>query len=251
LTKILLLRTLQTFPVVCLPHTGILSEHEAGLFRQYVEEGGNLIISGHAGLFDGTGRPLKALPYSRILLGRNAERKPKGQDNWMRFQETQAIKQSYSGLIKKIPFDWPFLVQGPAVIYKPITATAIGELLDSHRQSLVKPEAYNNEWPLSARKVVGPAVLINQIGKGKVLTFAGSPDKATAGEHHIVETRKLFANAVRFLNPNPRVRITAPANVEAVITDDPNERLLRIHLIAYNPPPQQRPLKIAPSYYQA
>jgi hypothetical protein len=241
----LTLKKLQTFPVVCLPHTGILSEHEAGLFRQYVEEGGNLIITGHAGLFDGTGRPLKTSILEN-LIGAKVEQKLEGQDNWMRFQETQAIKQSYSGLIKKIPFGWPFLVQGPALIYKPITATPIGKLLDSHRQSLVKPEAYNKEWPLSARKVVGPAVLINQIGKGKVLTFAGSPDKATAGEHHIVETRKLFANAVRFLNPNPRVRITAPANVEAVITDDPNERLLRIHLIAYNPTPQTTPVKNRP-----
>ncbi|MCC6235797.1 MAG: hypothetical protein IT580_24385 [Verrucomicrobiales bacterium] len=122
----------------------------------------------------------------------------------------------------------------------------LGELMDSHRASLADPTACNSDWPLSARQAVGPAVLINSEGKGQVLTFAGSPEVATAGEHLIVETRKLFANAVRWLNPTPRVRVDAPANVESVVTDDPKTRTLRIHLIAYNATPQTTPVKDRP-----
>ncbi len=132
------------------------------------------------------------------------------------------------------------------MVYEPLTALPIGELLDSHRASLSDPGSYNKDWPLSARNVVGPAALMNKFGKGMVLTLAGSPDQSTAGEHHIVEARKLFANAVRLLNPQPRVRVMAPSNVEAVITDDPKERILRIHLIAYNPSPQTTPIKDRP-----
>ena len=239
------LERLQSFPVVCLPHAGILLEHEVDLFRQYVEAGGRLVVTGHAGFFGHMGRPLEASSL-QPLIGARAVRKVEGTDNWLRFQESSSREQSYRELTSGIPFDWPFLVRGPAVVYEPVTAEPIGELLDSHRASLAKPEAYNKEWPLSARQVVGPAVLVNQIGKGQVLTFAGSPDQASAGEHHIVEARKLFANAVRFLIPHPRVRVTGPANVEAVITDDPKERLLRIHLIAYNPTPQTTPVKNRP-----
>jgi hypothetical protein len=144
------------------------------------------------------------------------------------------------------PTNWPFLVRGPATVYEPATAKPVGELLDSHRAALTNPGGYNADWPLSARRVVGPAVLVNAVGKGTVLTFAGSPDFATASEHHIVEARKLFANAVRLLNPAPRVRITAPANVEAVVTDDTATRTLRIHLIAYNATPQTTPAKDRP-----
>ena len=36
------------------------------------------------------------------------------------------------------------------------------------------------EWPLGATAPVGPAILVNQVGKGTVLTFACSPDFATA-----------------------------------------------------------------------
>jgi hypothetical protein len=122
----------------------------------------------------------------------------------------------------------------------------LGELLDSHRASLANPQSYNNDWPLSAHLVRGPAALIHQLGKGAVFTFASSPDFATAGEHHIVEARRLFVNAVQFLHPNPRVRIKAPANVEAVVTDDPENRILRVHLIAYNATPQTTPAKDRP-----
>ncbi len=103
-----------------------------------------------------------------------------------------------------------------------------------------------SDWPMSPDKVVGPAVLLNRVGSGAVLTFAVSPDFATASEHPIVEARKLLGNAVRLLHPQPRVRIAAPANVATIVTDDPEERLLRVHLLAYNATPQTTPPRDRP-----
>ena len=94
--------------------------------------------------------------------------------------------------------------------------------------------------------MAGPAILLHAVGRGRVLTLAASPDWATASDHHIVEARKLLANAVRLLHPRPRVRITAPATVEAVVTDDPSTRTLRVHLLGYNAPPQTTPAKDRP-----
>lgn len=239
------LETLKSFPVVCLSHAGILSEKEIKIFHRYVSDGGKLLVTGHSGLFDHFGQPLNQSNLSH-LIGAKAIKHLDAMDNWVRFPDSSKLKKSYPNLISGIPSEWPFLVKGPGVIYEPTTAKPVGELMDSHRTSLVNPEGYNKSWPLSARNVVGPAVLVNKIGKGVVLTFACSPDRATAGEHHVVEARKLFANAVHYLNPNPRVRITAPANVEAVITDDPGESILRIHFIAYNPTPQTTPAKDRP-----
>jgi hypothetical protein len=236
------LEGLKQFPLVCLPNTGILSEREVDLFRCYVEDGGKLLITGQGGQFDRLGKPLAASTLEG-LIGARAKGRLEGSDNWVRFgPEAEARRMLTAGLRP----DWPFLIRGPATVYEPTTAIAVGELLDSHRAALANPAGYNADWPLSARQVVGPAALINSVGKGTVLTFAGSPDFATASEHHIVETRKLFANAVRLLHPNPRVRITAPANVEAVMTDDPASRTLRVHLIAYNATPQTTPFKERP-----
>ncbi|MCL4176803.1 MAG: hypothetical protein KJ072_03525 [Verrucomicrobia bacterium] len=264
------LEALQQFPVVCLPNATIVSEREVDLFRRYVEGGGKLLITGQSGQFDRMGRPLGTSTLEG-LIGAGVKRRLEGADNWMRFS-TSSIPGSGTMLfadspegeaarrralhaqnvafapaaLRPGPADWPFLVRGPATIYEPTTAASVGDLLDSHRAALANPEGYNADWPLSARQVVGPAVLINALGKGTVLTFAGSPDFATASEHHIVEARKLFAHAVRLLHPNPRVRISAPANVEAVVTDDPAARTLRVHLIAYNATPQTTPAKDRP-----
>ena len=93
---------------------------------------------------------------------------------------------------------------------------------------------------------VGPAVLLNTLGKGRVLTFAGSPDVATAGEHRIVEARKLLANAVRAGQPHPRLQFEAPAFVEVVATDDPDSKQYHVHLIAYTPVPTATPPKNRP-----
>ncbi len=89
-------------------------------------------------------------------------------------------------------------------------------------------------------------MLLNRVGAGTVLTVAVSPGYATASDHHIVEARKLLHQAVRFLHPKPVVNISAPTTVEAVVTDDPATKCLRIHLVAYNAPAQTTPVKERP-----
>jgi hypothetical protein len=230
------------FPVVCLPNVGIVSERELGLLRRYVEDGGHLVVTGHGGQFDPLGKPLTNGSLE-TLTGAKAVRRMGTPDNWVRLPEGGGTAAALSAGIRA---DWPFLVRGPATVYEPTTARAFGELMDSHRGSLANPDGYNADWPLSARQAVGPAVLVNAVGKGTVVTIAASPDVATAGEHHVVEARRLFANAIRFLRPAQRVRIEAPSNVEAVVTDDPATRTLRVHFIAYNATPQTTPVKERP-----
>ena len=99
---------------------------------------------------------------------------------------------------------------------------------------------------MSADAPVGPALLVNHLGSGVVLTFAASPDCASASDHHIVEARKLLVNAVRFLQPTSRVRIDAPTTIQAVVSDDPEKRVLRVHLLGYNAPPQTTPAQNRP-----
>jgi hypothetical protein len=131
-------------------------------------------------------------------------------------------------------------------VYEPTTATPIGELFKPHRTVRQKQGREGTEWPLSADAVVGPAALVNRVGKGRVLTLAASPDVATAGEHHTVEDRRLLTNAVRWLHPRPRVTIDAPAFVETVVNDDPASRTIRVHLIGYAPTPTTTPLRNRP-----
>jgi hypothetical protein len=126
-------------------------------------------------------------------------------------------------------------------VYEPTTAKPLGQLYKPHRTRRQLEGKMHTQWPMSADTAVGPAILINRFGKGTVVTCAGSPDYASASEHALVEDRVLFRNMFRILQQQGRLRIDAPSNVEVVVTDQPDTRKLRIHLLAYNPTPRTTP----------
>jgi len=235
------LATLKQTPVVLLPNAAIVGEATVRLLSDYVTGGGNLIVTGISGCFDHMGQPR---PHSALenLIGGRLVRPLESRDNHVRFARGQGPEALTAGLRP----DWPFLVEGPAVVYEATEATAIGELLAPHRTVRQIQGLEATDWPMSAGETVGPAALLNQLGSGQVLTLACSPDAATSGEHPIVEARRLLANAVRLLAPEPRVRVDAPVTVEVVVRDDPERRILRVHLIGYSAPPQTLPARNRP-----
>jgi Hypothetical glycosyl hydrolase 6/Beta-galactosidase trimerisation domain len=248
--------TLKQFPVVLLPNVAILSKQEVALFKSYVAGGGRMIVTGLSGCYDRLGKVATASALSE-LTGAKFVRKLETEDNWVSAPSSQDTFAFHNGRLvgvdpllgafgKGLGTASPFLVKGPAAIFQPTTARTVGELLKPYRTTRQQQGKEATEWPMSAESTVGRAIFLNSVGQGTVLTFACSPDFATASEHHIVEARKLIGNAVRFLNTNPTVRITAPANVESVVSDDPKTRTLRVHLIGYNSPPQTTPAKERP-----
>ena len=227
------LEGLQKFPVVCLPHVAILSQKEVALLSDFVRQGGKLLITGQTGQFNAMGAPLQSTGMAE-LIGANAVRRLESNDNWVSVGSSTQLSMGLRP-------DWRFLVQGPATVYEPTTATPFGQLFAPDRTTRQKQGRMHTEWPMSAGEPVGPAVLTNRLGKGLVVTCAASPDYAAASEHALVEDRTLFRNLFRLLHPESRVSIDAPANVEAVVTDAPKSRKLRIHLLAYNPTPRATP----------
>ncbi len=238
--------TLARFPVVCLPNVGILSAAEIALLRSYVEQGGTLLVTGTSGQFGARGQPLGEGMLD-ALIGARVKGRLDSNDNWVRLDATGAgDKATPSALLADLRPDWPWLVEGPATIYEPTTARPYGQLLKPQRTTRQREGKEGTAWPMSPEAPVGPAVLVNPVGRGTVLTLAASPDFATAGEHPVVEARVLFRNAVRFLNPRPRIEIAAPATVETVVTDEPARRTLRVHCVAYNATPQTTPAQNRP-----
>ena len=235
---------LKEFPIVLLPNAAILSEREIELFRHYVADGGKLIVTGQSGCWDRWGR-VRDRSALELLAGARFVNLLGSQDNWFSFPSTGNSRLA-ARFAPEGRTDWPFLVKGPAAVLEPVTATALGDLMKPYRTVRQQQGKEGTDWPMSAEQRVGPAILVNSVGRGTVLSFAGSPDFATASEHHIPEARGLLRAAVDFLDPEPRLRIHAPVNVEAVVTEDPPASTLRVHLVAYNSPPQTTPAKDRP-----
>jgi hypothetical protein len=240
---------LRQFPVVCLPNVAIISESEAGLLREYVRYGGNLVVTGQPGQLDSHGKPLKRSALED-LIGARVVKRLESKDNWISVDASpkndSATATLAEHLAAELTPDWPFLVKGPATVYQPTTAKPFGKLYKPHRTQRQLEGKMGTEWPMSPDSPVGPAVLIHRFGKGAVATCAASPDYATASEHALVESRVLFRSLFRALHTERRVVVDAPANVEAVVTDDTEARTLRVHLLAYNPTPRTTPQKNRP-----
>jgi len=54
-----------TTPVLLLANVGILSDAEVALLRGYVEQGGNLLVTGLSGAYDRMGRLQRSPRWSR------------------------------------------------------------------------------------------------------------------------------------------------------------------------------------------
>jgi hypothetical protein len=234
------------FRVVVVPQASLLTEREIELFHDYAEQGGHLLFTGQTGCLDRTGKLAPSASWQR-LVGAKPLQLNDILDHWIKLDDSSSIPPQPSwkkDLITSIKPDWPIFVKGPAVVYQPTDAIPFGSLMKpfrTTRQQEGKEGADGMNWPMSADSVIGPAGLYRPLGKGKIMTLSCSPDYATASEHATMEARRLLINAIDVLNPKPKLRITAPISVESVITDDSEHRLLRIHLLGYNSPPQTTP----------
>lgn len=228
------LEVLGDFPVVVLAETAILAftQEERSALETFVSNGGQLIVTGQTGIYDRFGAP-QASSELESLIGAKVARCVNDNDNYVSFDAEPA---AVPGLLKDVPVNWPHLVYGPAVVYEPTTATPIGKLHAPVRTQGQVEGKIGVTFPSPPAEEIGPAALLNQVGKGRVLSLAVSPGAAAGGEYRTVEARTLLSNAVRALLPQPKLRINAPAYVETVVTRDKDETY-RVHFNGYLTPP--------------
>ena len=226
-------RKLENFPVIYLPNTAVLSAQEIEMLKEYVANGGLLLATGLTGLYTRPGQPASLSNIEDLVGGKFISSLP-DLDNHI---SLPALNDDLSPISAEIPSDWPFLVYGPASVFELTTAQGYGHLYRPHRTLKQRMGEGNFSLPMSSDEVIGPAMLINNYGKGKVVYLPCSPDAALASEYRTVEPRLLLRNLIRYLRPNPEIDIAAPSYVESVVTHDPSDLVWRIHLVGYVSPP--------------
>ena len=224
--------------VVWLPDVRILSDAHVEQLRRYVEKGGHVVATGRTGTADRFGFPSHATAWE-ALAGGTCEHLPDATDHWIDLMD--APKAWTVGIPPQ-----PFLVEGPAVRWKPTTAKPFGKLLAAQRTKRQQEGREGVVWPQSPGEAIGPAALVHRVGAGSVVTLAAAPDSAFAGEHPVIECRSLIGNLVRALAPGRLVDIAAPRFAESVVTRGGNG-VVRVHFLAGIAPPQTLPANHRPA----
>lgn len=221
---------LREFPVVFVPNASILTEREVGLFRDYVADGGNLIATAMTGMCDSHGELRDTCDLAELLGLQSVKAFTDHRDNYLRFPSNLNSSEAAS-LVDGLPTDHTILTHGPIVEAETSSARGYGEVLAAHRSV----EGVDNPWRdhMSAGRVIGPAITLNEYGKGKAAFVACCVDAAWGESYRMPEHRDAIRNLVRYLNPNPEVLIEAPLNVETVLTEDRERQRLLVHFIAF------------------
>jgi hypothetical protein len=217
------LEKLLQFPVVYLPNVAILSEEEVSLFKEYLKRGGKILATGLTACYDRYGNPLGRCLLEDLIGAKLLEIYDSHKDNYVRFPNG---KQEIA--LEGVPKDVNILNYSPIAIFKPIEAKAYGDLLVAYRSQ-------DNPWMghMSPGKVVGPAILEREYGKGKIVYLPFSPDSAFVGNYRMPEHRNLIASIIRYLNPKPPIVINTQPNIEAVLTKDEKRNRFIIHFLCF------------------
>ena len=127
--------------LLILPNTAHISDAQVEAAKDFVERGGNLVVTHEAGMYDETGAPRKAYPLSD-LVGANPIRTEDAVRNWQVLSDAPV---SPSTTVSE---------QGPIVLFQPYDDAEV--------------------W-MPFQGTSYPAVFYHRFGAGQVLTFAGKP----------------------------------------------------------------------------
>ena len=217
------LERLREYPLIYLANVAILSQLERDLITQYVREGGRVIATGDTSRFDEDGGESQEFGLAG-LFGMHFVGKCETRTNFFSAPESLS---SGIGLERSV------YVPGPNNIVEAHEASAYGSLkIAAHDRgpgTEVGHAPYN-----SPSKTVGPALTRRRFGRGEALYVPFSPETAYISSSSLPEQRVFANNVISSALPEQRIVVSAPLNVEAVITRDrAHDRTYFVHFIGF------------------
>ncbi len=216
------LERLLEFPLIYLANVAILTPAEVEMFSRYVSEGGRLIATLDTSRFDSDGaRSEFALS---TLLGVRFKGKTEFKSNFFRMPEGFASEGFRP--------NWDVFCYGPNNVVDAFEGSGYGELRlafhDRGPHTHIGHAPQNSPW-----KPVGPGLVRRRHGRGETAYFPFSPEAMYMSDSPLPEHRMLVRNLVKSMLPTPTVSVSAPLNVESVITFDRKRNRHIIHFVAF------------------
>ncbi len=207
--------SLNRYDAVFLPNVACMSGKIAARLADYVRQGGNLVADFETSRYDETGILRNDFALAGVF-GVSAAPKIRGPRRWD-FLRPVAKNKLLTGV------DREFL---PSPVYYVPTILQSGRAVLQYTDRLAGP--YDGVPPLSN----DPAMIVNQLGKGRVVYFSGDIGN-TITKFHTPELMELLENAGCQLAARPIVVENAPESVEVVVRTQNDKRRTLVHLVNF------------------
>ena len=216
------LEKLKAYPIVLLPNVAILDDDEVQMFTQYVKEGGNLVATNDTSLYDQETQ----LEDFRLahLFGASFSRKTDYSYNYVSFDDVTMGANVAAGE--------RFLCLGKGSVIETNSPT-FGQLWSTFFDR--EPDRYFlGVHP--PHEVMGPAIVTNNYGQGKVVFCPFRLFAGFASDHAVAELRTIAGNIFNSFGHQPAVQVKAPLTVEAVVREQVDKNRIVVHLVGFNHP---------------
>lgn len=208
---------LSRYEVIVLADASCLGDQEAAAFDAYVEQGGNLVVTGRTGMLTRTGEErssvaLKSLPITGIREIRRdiVAAYFKVATDELDFPDTRSIMLRGTYLFTE---------------QKPDTETLLRMLPP---QKFGPPELCYPEEPVSDE----PGVIIGRHGRGSVAYLPWSPDRLYHA-HSLVEHRQIIAQLTQRFSP-PVAKLARGSRLELTVRRSSESGETVVHLVNYS-----------------
>lgn len=216
------LERLQKYAALFLADVAILDKREIEIITEYVKRGGSLIATHDTSLYDVNGERRNDFALAELF---NAHFTGKTETTYNYFRLPAG---RFSADIHP---RYDVLSLGPGNVVESRGET-FGELKISFYDR--DPDKCISHGVHPAFEKVGPAIVLNEYGKGKVAFAPFRLGASYASNSMLGEQRILIRNLIRELTPETAIEIEAPLNVEAVITRDEEGNRFLVHLIGFS-----------------
>lgn len=199
--------TLHKYKLVILPERLVTDEVLDERLREYVRQGGQLLVLHQASAIDRLGR-LK----SDFGLADTMGVELRGE--WA--EATPYVRLHHDAFTAELP-RMPLLMRGRALEVQPVSAsvlaTFVPELAPRTSEVYMWPTIYNGPGPDTSV----PAITVNRYGEGTCV-YVAYPLASNVAQRALLDPtpRRLLANIIEFCLPDPVLRTNAPALVEIV-----------------------------------
>lgn len=198
---------IKTKQVIILSDIFILDEEEIRLFTQFVEQGGQLIVTGLTGMYDAVAGKRENFALAHIM-GVDYEGEQK--DDHCYFCPV------HESLYEEYDETYPMLGGCPAVLVRNRGARVLSQLIIpwNHSKEIYRYGAAQSDPP--KEKTDYPMVTVNAYGKGRVMYIA-SPFECDKKEAQ----RQVFRNHVRYMMSGATIfEMKAPSWLDAMLFED-------------------------------